>query len=89
MSSEIQETLAPFQITRERKVVLPIALLLSIVGAIALAYARLAVAADNVQRNTDEIKAIKTDQQIQREILIRIDENVKDLRRAQRRGNGE
>lgn len=81
------ETTPAVSVSKDKKITLPLALLASLLGAGAMAYARLAGTEDKVERHTQQIQALEAEARATREILIRIDENVKDLRRSQRRAD--
>ncbi len=75
-------TEAPFKVSRSREVTLTLGLVLTLIAAGAVAYARLTGTEQRVERHEMQIQAIEAEARSTREILIRIDENVKDIRRA-------
>lgn len=64
---------------------MPIALLVTLIITCAVAYARLSMSEATLLSHGAEINDLKTELRQQRELLVRIDENVKDLRRDSRR----
>lgn len=74
----------PLLFNGNRKLSMPFALLVSLISGIAVGYA----AWSNVQLRITEqgaaIRVLEVETRATREILIRIDENVKDLRRGTR-----
>ena len=68
------------QITQERRVALPITYLLIVLSSVAVGYAAWASTSARVEQHEIKINALEVDQRTTREILIRIDENVKELR---------
>lgn len=73
------DTAAPFRLSKERSVSMPIAFLGALVVVTAVGYAAWSGTQDQVKRNTGDIGDLKKDAKAAREILIRIDENVKNL----------
>lgn len=68
------------KISKERRITMPFAVLISIVmlgsaGAVGLNSTR-----EQVARNTADIAQLRLEQAAMRELLIRIDENVKELK---------
>jgi hypothetical protein len=88
------ETNPAFKLSKESRISMPLALLvglLAVAGAGAVAWSEtradvISTKAD-VVRSAADIIELRTEAKATREILIRIDENVKDLRRSERRGN--
>lgn len=76
---------APFMISKERRLNMPAALLVSLLAIVAAGAIAWSSTREQVQRNTLDIGEIKLEMRANREVLIRIDENVKDLRRTGRR----
>jgi len=70
------------QFNPESRISLPVAFLVSILALCAISYAAWATTREQVTRNTNDIVEIKKEQQATWEILIRIDENVKQLKKA-------
>lgn len=64
---------------------MPLALLISLLLVSSLGYSKWISTEERVTRNSTAITALEIEARSTREILIRIDENVKDLRRAGRR----
>jgi hypothetical protein len=80
------ETTPAFALSERTPVKLPLALLgflLSCVAAGAIAYATVRT---TLSDHTDRIVSVEREQQQMREIVIRIDENVKRLVRSEERG---
>jgi outer membrane murein-binding lipoprotein Lpp len=80
------DTTPPIRVSKASQVTLPVAVLFSLLCAGAVAYARMSSTAEQVERHTNQIHALEASDRSTREILIRIDENVKSLRREQRGG---
>lgn len=72
----------PFMFSKDRRVIMPIALLVTLIITVAISYSRLTYNENKIQQHEAAINSLTVDQRTTREILIRIDENVKDLRRA-------
>lgn len=79
------DTMPPIKISKARELTMPLALLVTLLVAAAVGYAKWNATEDKVERHSGEINALQSEARQTREILIRIDENVKDMRRAQRR----
>jgi hypothetical protein len=79
------DTTPAFKVSRSREVTLTLSLLGALIAAGAVAYARLTGTEQRVDRHDMQIQVIEQEAKSTREILIRIDENVKDLRRGTRR----
>lgn len=75
-----ETTQAPFQISKERRISMPLALLFGLLVAVAAGAVALNSTRDQVNRNTSDIAVLQTEAKSTREILIRIDENVKQLK---------
>jgi hypothetical protein len=71
---------APFQLSKERRVSMPLALLFVLLTAVGVGAVALNTTRDQVARNTTAITELQTEAKTTREILIRIDENVKQLK---------
>lgn len=78
------ETTPAIRVSKERSVSMPLVLLISILTMCALGYSTWASTKEQVIRNSADIVDLRFEAQKTREILIRIDENVKDLRRERR-----
>lgn len=70
----------PFSLSPELRLTLPIVTLIALLTGAALAYSTWAATQTQVVRNTSDIAQIKIEAAAGREILIRIDENVKQLK---------
>jgi hypothetical protein len=80
-----QETRAPFSISQDSRVKLPLAMLWSLlVGAIVIGGYVYTLRAE-VSQHTSEIAEVKVEARASRELLVRIDENVKQLKENSRR----
>lgn len=75
----------PMKVSDTRRITLPLALLVAIVVAGAVGYARLTSSEDRLGRHETRLTDLEAEARTTREILIRIDENVKELRRTQHR----
>lgn len=71
---------APFLVSKERRIDMPMALLVTLLVATAGFSVALGLTRDQVLRNTASIIVLQVEQKNAREILIRIDENVKQLK---------
>jgi hypothetical protein len=81
--SRSSETAAPISIEEDRKIKLPAKTLIAIIVCTAAAVASWSSIKGDVSGNTkdisdlrDETRAIRTEQQVQRELLIRIDSKL-------------
>jgi hypothetical protein len=84
MSLRDTDTSPPIRLSDTRKLTLPLGLLITVLIAVAVSYAKWTSTAEQVDRHTAQINTLETSERTTREILIRIDENVKDLRRSQK-----
>lgn len=82
--SQPNTTRTPFTLAPERQITVPAALFVSLLTIAAVGYAAWSSTRDQVQRNTSDLVEVKREAAAAREILIRIDENVKELKRQQR-----
>jgi hypothetical protein len=80
----MNNTDAPFDISERKRLSMPMALLLSLLTGTAVGYAAWNSVRDKVESQGAAISALEAEARTTREILIRIDENVKDLRRERR-----
>ena len=74
------ETRPSFSVSSESRVKLPLALLAGLLGACAAATAGWATLRSDVAKHSLEISALQADARSARELLVRIDENVKALK---------
>ena len=82
-----QESEPPLHLSKSRTLSMPLALLFSLLAVTALGAIAWSSTREQVNRNTSDITILQAEAKAAREILIRIDENVKDLRRAARRAD--
>ena len=87
LMSRNDESLPPYALSAQRRLNLPLTLLVTIVAGCAVGYAAWVTVNDRVASQGRAIQLLEHDARTTREILIRIDENVKDLRRAERYPN--
>lgn len=65
------------------KLRLPITAWLTLIGVVAAGAIAWGTTKQDVARNTEDIRALQSDRKSDRELLVRIDENVKALKEAQ------
>lgn len=73
-------------VTSQKRLSMPLTVLISLVVTTAAGYAAWSSTRDEVARQGRVIQELQIETRTTREILIRIDENVKDLRRSERSG---
>ncbi len=78
------ETRPSFSVSAESRVKLPLALLAGLLGACAAATAGWATLRSDVAKHSLEISALQADARSARELLVRIDENVKALKESRK-----
>ena len=78
------DTRAAFHISDQTRVRLPLALLVSLFAAIAAATAGWISVRGEVAQHSLQIGALETEVRSSRELLVRIDENVKALKEVRR-----
>ena len=78
------DTRPAFSVSPESRIKLPLALLASLFTAVALATAGWITVRDEVAQHSVEINALQSEARSSRELLVRIDENVKALKDARR-----
>ena len=78
------DTRPAFSVSPESRIKLPLALLASLFTAVALATAGWITVRDEVAQHSVEINALQSEARSSRELLVRIDENVKALKEARR-----
>jgi hypothetical protein len=78
------ETRPSFSVSAESRVKLPLALLAGLLGACAAATAGWATIRSDVAKHSLEIAALQADARSARELLVRIDENVKALKESRK-----
>lgn len=76
MSSDPQSSL---QLSESRRITLPLALLVAIVLAVAVGYARLTSSEERLSRHEVRLVELEADAKATREILIRIEERSKAI----------
>lgn len=74
-------------LSERSKLSMPLALLLSLVIVTAVSYAAWTSTQERVEAQGRAINELQIKMESTREVLIRIDENVKDLKRTQRAGS--
>lgn len=79
------ETRPPFVVTADSRVKLPLALLWSLVVTSALVGGYVYTLRAEVAQHTLDIAQVKEEARASRELLVRIDENVKQLKESSRR----
>ena len=79
------DTHPAFSVSPESRIKLPLALLASLFAAVALASAGWITVRDEVQQHSAAISALQSEARSSRELLVRIDENVKALKEGARR----
>jgi hypothetical protein len=83
--SRSDDTRPSFALSQDTRIKLPLALLGSLFFACAAATAAWISVRADVSNHSTEIEALKTEVRTSRELLVRIDENVKQLKDAARR----
>ena len=78
------DTRPAFSVSPESRIKLPLALLASLFTAVALATAGWITVRAEVAQHSVEINALQSEARSSRELLVRIDENVKALKEARR-----
>ena len=74
------ETTPAFSVTRDTRVKLPLALLWTLVASAALIGGYVYTLRAEVTQHSTEIAEVKAEARASRELLVRIDENVKQLK---------
>lgn len=83
--SDLSNNLTPsYSVSSESRIKLPLALLASLLAACAVATAGWATLRSDVAKHNLEIAALQVDSRNARELLVRIDENVKALKEARK-----
>lgn len=80
MSATSSDTSPPIRVHAGRHVQIPVALLWSIVITAALCGGYVYTLSASVEHHSREIKSLQEDARASRELLVRIDENVKSLK---------
>ena len=80
-----EDTRPAFSVSAESRIKLPLALLASLFTAVALATAGWITVRADVQQHSAAISALQSEARTSRELLVRIDENVKALKENNRR----
>lgn len=84
-SRESTDPSVPFYMSRERKLSMPLAFLLALLASVAAGAVAWSNTRDQVGRNTEDIRDLKTEQRVVRESLSEIKADLKYLVRDKRR----
>ena len=79
-----EKTATTFNLSEQSRVRLPLALLISLFGAVALATAGWMTVRADVAQHSIQLSALENEVRSSRELLVRIDENVKALKESRR-----
>lgn len=79
-----EHTTTPLRLSRDSRVTIPLALVAGLIATTAIGYAAWSSTREQVERNTDDIKTLTTEQRVLRETIYEMRADLKYLVRERR-----